>query len=50
MEVMNKKSPYYKGSLLWNNLTKEEQESDSVLLFKNVIQKQYNSYVKDFYV
>ena len=43
-------SPYYKGTKLWDKLTKEEQDSDTIFIFKNHIDKMYNQYVKDFYV
>ena len=43
-------SPYYKGRLLWDKLTKEVQESDSIFLFKSAIDKMYNEFDKDMIV
>ena len=43
-------SPYYKGTKLWNNLSKEIQDFESIHLYKNALSKIYNSFVKDFYV
>ena len=43
-------SPYYKGTKLWDKLTKEEQDSETIFIFKNHIDKMYKHYVKDFYI
>ena len=43
-------SPYYKGTLLWDKLSKEVQDSESVFLFKKSIEKQYPTFDKDFVV
>ena len=43
-------SPYYKGTKLWDTLSKEIQEVDSIHLFKKCIDKKYNVYTRDFYI
>ena len=42
-------SPYYKGTKLWNSLSKEIQESESIYVFKKAIRKLYSKFVKNFY-
>ena len=37
-------SPFYKGTLLWNLLSPEEQRSDTVLQFVNGLKKLYTRY------
>ena len=37
-------SPFYKGTLMWNNLSRERQTVDSVLQFKNVLNGMYDGY------
>ena len=34
-------SPFYRGTKLWNSLTKEKQDSDTIYAFKNITMK-YN--------
>ena len=34
-------SPYYKGTRLWDKLTKNIQESEAIFIFKNDIDKIY---------
>ena len=41
-------SPYYKGTILWNELDKDVQFSDSPALFKQHVKKKYQEYVDDF--
>ena len=43
-------SPYYKGTKLWNTLSKEIQDSESIYLYKKEIGKVYSKFVKNFYV
>ena len=43
-------SPYYKGTVIWNSLTKEEQNAETLLQFKTFINQKYRTYEKDFYV
>ena len=43
-------SPYYKGTKLWNVLSKEIQDSESIYLYKNEICKLYREFIKNFYV
>ena len=42
--------PYYKGTILWNKLTKRVQDSDSIFIFKKHIDKEYQTYIKDLYL
>ena len=46
------KSPFYKGTKLWDLLSQEEQNAETRGLydFKMCISKKYNTFVKDFYV
>ena len=43
-------SPYYKGTVIWNSLTKEEQNAETLLQFKTFVNQKYKTYEKDFYV
>ena len=43
-------SPYYKGTKLWNTLTREIQFSDSMFKFKNHLKPYFNVYDQNFYV
>ena len=37
-------SPFYKGTLLWNQLSSEKQRSNTVLQFVNALKKLYTGY------
>ena len=43
-------SPYYKGSTLWNNLSREMQLSESLCSFKVELKKHYTVFEQNFYV
>ena len=44
------RSPFYKGTKLWDLLCQEEQTVDNIYDFKKCIDKKYNTFVKDFNV
>ena len=37
-------SPFYKGTLLWNQLRPEEQRSETILQFAKCLEKLYTTY------
>ena len=43
-------SPFYKGSKLWNELSKSEQEMDNIYDFKTCIKKKNATFIRDYYV
>ena len=43
-------SPYYKGTKLWNELNKTEQDIDNMYDYRTCIEKKYATFVKDFYI
>ena len=43
-------SPYYKGTKLWNTLSKETQDAETIYLYKKFISTIYNTFEKNFYV
>ena len=42
---MYQPNPYYKGTLLWNDLPKDVQFAGSIYEFKKVVKRRYRKYV-----
>ena len=43
-------SPFYKGTLLWDKLSENVQKSESVFVFKQEINKLYNTFDKNYII